>query len=482
MKITAQDLYNYTQCLHRVYLDTNGPSEEKSEVNRFVKLLWELGVQTEEEYLKTLEDIQWEDLQDLSINDGEAETLRLMQAGVPLIYQGVLKTDVYIGRPDLLMKRFDRTSRFGKFYYEPIDIKAGHGWEEKKFKEKYAFQVMFYWMMLQQIQGVVLEIGRIINVEKEIEEFVISDFTKSFGIALEEVRHLVSGIKKSEPVFGSHCNLCVWRNRCERWVNKEGDPSGLFKVGIKKFDMKKAGLRTISDIAVMDIQEYMLPPKKISGLGRESLSKMKKRAQIMLNGTPVIREGFAFPSGKREVYFDIEGDPTRDDLIYLFGVLIREAGRAEPYQYFVARHPDEEEQTVRKFWDFIADMGDAVYYVYGHYERTKLKKLMEKYQLNQELFDQYVKCEYDLYNALILRYSDWPTHSYSIKNIAKIIGFRWRDIDPSGANSIAWYEEHLQHPDDNSLLERIIAYNEDDCRAMVAVKDFFESYTTRQRN
>ena len=70
MKITAQDLYNYTQCLHRVYLDTNGPSEEKSEVNRFVKLLWELGVQTEEEYLKTLEDIQWEDLQDLSINDG----------------------------------------------------------------------------------------------------------------------------------------------------------------------------------------------------------------------------------------------------------------------------------------------------------------------------------------------------------------------------------------------------------------------------
>ena len=84
------------------------------------------------------------------------------------------------------MKRFDRTSRFGKFYYEPIDIKAGHGWEERKFKEKYAFQVMFYWMMLQQIQGVVLEIGRIINVEKEIEEFVISDFTKSHTLLSSE--------------------------------------------------------------------------------------------------------------------------------------------------------------------------------------------------------------------------------------------------------------------------------------------------------
>jgi predicted RecB family nuclease len=56
-----------------------------------------------------------------------------------------------------------------------------------------------------------------------------------------------------------------------------------------------------------------------------------------------------------------------------------------------------------------------------------------------------------------------------------LIGFKWRDPDPSGANSIAWYNEHLKNPSNQAALERIIKYNEDDCRAMVAVKEYFES-------
>lgn len=48
-QITAQGLYNYVKCPHRVYLDNNGDPKEKSEVNLFVKLLWEKGLQTEKE-------------------------------------------------------------------------------------------------------------------------------------------------------------------------------------------------------------------------------------------------------------------------------------------------------------------------------------------------------------------------------------------------------------------------------------------------
>jgi uncharacterized protein len=74
-------------------------------------------------------------------------------------------------------------------------------------------------------------------------------------------------------------------------------------------------------------------------------------------------------------------------------------------------------------------------------------------------------------------YSDWPTFSYSIKQIAKQIGFRWRDTNPSGANSIAWYNEYLAHPEQEQLLTRILHYNEDECRAMVALKQFFEKHS-----
>ncbi len=52
--IAAKDLYNYTKCLYRVYLDSNGDPSEKGEVSEFVKLLWEMGLQTERDYLSSL--------------------------------------------------------------------------------------------------------------------------------------------------------------------------------------------------------------------------------------------------------------------------------------------------------------------------------------------------------------------------------------------------------------------------------------------
>jgi hypothetical protein len=44
--VTAVDLYNFTQCAHRVYLDANGDPAQKGEVSKFVQLLWEKGLQT----------------------------------------------------------------------------------------------------------------------------------------------------------------------------------------------------------------------------------------------------------------------------------------------------------------------------------------------------------------------------------------------------------------------------------------------------
>ena len=76
---------------------------------------------------------------------------------------------------------------------------------------------------------------------------------------------------------------------------------------------------------------------------------------------------------------------------------------------------------------------------------------------------------------MVVRYSDWPTYSYGIKQIAGLVGFKWRDVDPSGANSIAWYNDYLKDSTREDILGRIVEYNEDDCRAMVAVKDYFDA-------
>ena len=479
-RITAQDLYNYTKCLHRVYLDSNGDPAEKSEVSSFVKLLWEVGLQTERDYISSLGDQAVVDLQPLPVEPAFQETLLAMEQGAPLIYQGCLIHGQFVGRPDLLVKRDGGVSRFGAFLYEPIDIKAGKGWEEaeskkRKFKEHYAFQVLFYRLLLEKIQGAVPAGGRIINVEKQIEEFDPTQFEDRFEQALETVRQLVSGAESSEPVLGSHCTMCGWFARCYRWVNDQSDPTGLFFVGKQKFAMKAVGLRTIADIAEMEVEDFLSPPRKIPRMGKVSLERMKTRAQVALQGKPVIRPGYVFPVVDQEIYFDIEDDPTRG-VVYLFGYVICEPGRPARYDYLWAERPEDEEQTVRAFWTFVQSCGNVVFYVYSHKERTTLKQLMERYGLDGETFEIYKAKEYDLYQQLIVDYSDWPTFSYGIKHVAKWIGFQWRDLDPSGANSIAWYNEYLNDPANPRLRQRIVDYNEDDCYAMLAIKRYFEHH------
>ncbi|MDX1410950.1 MAG: TM0106 family RecB-like putative nuclease [Nitrospirales bacterium] len=477
--ITAQALYNLTRCPHRVYLDANGDPQEKGEVNSFVKLLWELGLQTEREYMSSLGDFTVADLQPLSVEVAASETLRLMQEGVPLIYQGCLHDPPYIGRPDLLVKRDNLPSRLGTYGYEAIDIKAGKGWEQvgdtkKKFKTHYAYQILFYRMLLQRIQGVSADKGRIVNVNKEVEEFEPEAFESDFEEALLQAKQLVEGEETSEPVLSSQCYLCDWFTRCENWVRERSDPTNLFFVGKQKFHLKRVGLQTVEDIAKMEVKDYLGPDKKIPRMGEKALRRMKQRAQVCLAREPLIRPGYGFPPSRREVYFDIEDDPTRGTT-YLFGLVIKESNAPLRYEYFLAKHPEEEEAAVRAFWNYLSSEEDETYYVYSHKERTSLKQLMDRYSLDPQVFDRYVRNEYDLYTKLIVEYSDWPTFSYSIKHIAKLVGFRWRDPDPSGANSIAWFNDYLENPSNESVLHRILRYNEDDCLAMLAIKQFFEN-------
>ena len=76
----------------------------------------------------------------------------------------------------------------------------------------------------------------------------------------------------------------------------------------------------------------------------------------------------------------------------------------------------------------------------------------------------------DLYYDVVCRHTDWPTYNYSIKTLAQHLGFKWRDENPSGAASIQWFNDWCKQKDPK-ILQRILDYNEDDCLAMVKLKD-----------
>jgi predicted RecB family nuclease len=73
-----------------------------------------------------------------------------------------------------------------------------------------------------------------------------------------------------------------------------------------------------------------------------------------------------------------------------------------------------------------------------------------------------------------------PIENYTLKLIARWVGFEWRDAQANGAQAICWYSEWLK-TGDRQLLESIIVYNEDDCRATWQVKNWLSSFLESQQ-
>jgi predicted RecB family nuclease len=63
---------------------------------------------------------------------------------------------------------------------------------------------------------------------------------------------------------------------------------------------------------------------------------------------------------------------------------------------------------------------------------------------------------------------------FGLKQLAVAAGFHWRDANPSGEASMLWYEEARRDESPEALASRarIMDYNEDDCRATKALRDW----------
>jgi predicted RecB family nuclease len=61
-----------------------------------------------------------------------------------------------------------------------------------------------------------------------------------------------------------------------------------------------------------------------------------------------------------------------------------------------------------------------------------------------------------------------------LKQLAAAAGFSWRDKNPSGEASMLWYEVATTDDSVEALTsrQRILEYNEDDCRATKALRDW----------
>jgi uncharacterized protein len=493
--ITASKLYNYTQCPHRVWRDVWGPQEEKiKETNPFVQMLWDKGVQHEENIIKEIG--EYADMSNGTYDDRFKRTIKLMKDKAPLIYQGVLQFKNMRGIPDLLRLLPNGT-------YAPIEIKSGMAYsgssdeesdELGKPKKHYAVQLAMYIDLLNCLGFEHNHLGRVIDIRGDEVDYnlgsalgkrdktTIWDFYEQ---TKNNVEVLINNEDQNKPALSSICKLCPWHNSCKKWINESDDLTKIYYVGRAKRDTinMDLGIEKALDILSLDVDEILSQKKKdknfMKGVADKTLNAILNRARVLLQTKkPVAYRKIEFPKVSYELFFDIEDDPTQE-FIYMHGVY-EKSPKGEEFKHFTATEisPEEEKNAWKRFWDYIRTLpqDDFAVYYYSHHEKTTYKKMQKLYPdvvTEKEVEDFFANSNViDLFR-IVSKDTDWPVSSYSLKELAQYLGFRWRDKSPSGALSIQWFNEYIKTKDD-AILNRILEYNEDDCRATMVLKEGIE--------
>ncbi|MCA9374611.1 TM0106 family RecB-like putative nuclease [Candidatus Peregrinibacteria bacterium] len=497
MYVTASKLYDFIQCPHRVWRDVYGPKEEKvKETNPFVELLWEKGVLHEERIVRGLGKVV--DMSTGSHEERFAATIEAMKSGAQLIYQGVLIYENLLGIPDLLRKLPDGT-------YIPIDIKSGMGFagvdeeagDEGKPKKHYAVQLCLYNELLKRLGFAIHDSGKIIDIQQEEVTYDLNSemgprtpmtWWEYYESIKKQVEFLINDHERNTPALCGVCKLCPWYNSCKKWWEENRDLTNIFYVGRSFRDRITEDLmiKTVDEFMELDVEDVMKQKEieKKAGnkeflyrIGEKSLKKAISRAHVQYKTKkPIAYEQLDFPDVSHELFFDIEDDPTQE-FVYMHGVYERSPGK-EQFIHFTAEELSStaEADAWKRFWEYIQALrkDDYSIYFFSKHERTTYKRLQKQYpniislEEVEAFFDQ--TNAIDLYE-IVQKCTDWPLSSYSLKALATYIGFSWRDETPSGALSIQWFNEYLKNKD-AKILNRILEYNEDDCKATMIVKDY----------
>ena len=180
------------------------------------------------------------------------------------------------------------------------------------------------------------------------------------------------------------------------------------------------------------------------------------------------------------VWFDLEGDPEGEEVghaIYLWGLAVDD-GKGEPVTEAITA--DFEEQGGRRAWErFVARASellerhpDARWVHYSSYEKTWVRNYAATYGAPEGFLERMEEAFFDLLQRGVRRCVRLPLYSYSVKKVAGLAGFHWRNPDSGSVWSIVQYQKARASSDPAErarILREIVDYNADDLLAMRAV-------------
>jgi uncharacterized protein len=267
--------------------------------------------------------------------------------------------------------------------------------------------------------------------------------------------------------------------------------------------LRAAGVRTIEDLAARQ--------DPVDGIGSTTFAALQRQAALQAKQDAVAAPGYvafelvdttaiaALPApDPGDVFFDFEGDPLWAagevgpdgqpavwGLEYLFGVVEAPVGASEPaFRAFWAHDRAQEKQALVDFLDYVqqrraAHPGMHVYH-YAPYEKTALLRLAGRHGVGEDVVDELLAAGVlvDLY-ATVRASLRTGQRSYSLKKLEPLYLPDARSGDvTTAADSIAAYAHACALRADGdeagwtSALSAIGAYNADDCRSTLALRDW----------
>jgi uncharacterized protein len=497
--LSATDLVGYLNCHHLTALDralAEGALAKPKVWDPLLEILSERGAIHEKDYIDhlTRAGLDIDRIDGFEVTpETVAQTLSAMRRGVPIISQAAFSHEGWYGRADVL-SRVEVPSGLGGWSYEPIDTKLA-----RETKAGTILQLCLYSDLLTAAQELPPEHMYVVAPWSDFkpQQYRYADYAAYFRKVKQALQSAMAApaIDGTYPNPIEHCDICRWREACDK--RRREDDHLCLVAGISKLQINELnahGVATVQDLAKMNLPLDWKPDRGSA----DSYVRVREQARIVVEARAAeagkfellpVEPGFGLtrlpePSDG-DVFLDLEGDPFVGEhgLEYLFGYVFKDAKGSPLYNATWALSRTDEKRAFETFVDFViarwAQFPDLHIYHYAPYEPAALKRLMGRYATREEEIDRMLRAGLfvDLYH--IVRHCLLASvESYSIKRLEPFYGFE-RIMPLSDANvALADVQANLELDDVPSISEEakaaVRAYNEDDCRSTLALRDWLE--------
>jgi predicted RecB family nuclease len=286
------------------------------------------------------------------------------------------------------------------------------------------------------------------------------------------------------------CRSCPWWPVCEVSLLENRDVS-LVARGEDAVTLRAMGVRTVDELAALnlagvDLPLVGMPPADAVALARAWLLDMT-----------VVRRVAEVSVPRADVEVDVDMESFGDSGAYMWGVLLSGADVGEPpgYRSFYTWDPlptDDEARSFAKFWEWLTGVRlralarGLTFRAYCYNELAENRWLLASARRfagkpgipTEQQVQKFIDSDswFDLFRSVQEQFL--CSHGKGLKIIAPAAGFRWRDPEASGENSMRWYRDAVGigggEPDETQRT-RLFEYNEDDVTATMTLRHWMSS-------